>query len=153
MQTRNKGDSVNKKKTTATNAIANFRYTHKRIVPSTQAGTRQSRSRVLQYPRIYSRAAGEILLRVDGFRALSAQFMTKICMFAYPKPQSWLIIATSVKCIVLELKCKSLGQNHFWGVKIFFGDISLPNFTQKLCVLWKTSVKGRKFGQNEFEFI
>ena len=41
--------------------------------------------------------------------------------------------------MLLELKCKFLGQNHFWGVQIFRWDIWLPSLTQKF--LWRTGAK------------
>ena len=73
--------------------------------------------------------------------------MTKIHMFAFPKPHSWLIITISVvKCTPLDLKCKFLGQYHFRGVWSFCWDIWLPDFTFWL-LSFETSVNRGEFGQ------
>ena len=73
--------------------------------------------------------------------------MTKIHMFAFPKPHSWTIITISVvKCTALVLKCKFLGQYHFRGVWSFCRDIWLPDFTFGL-LSFETSVNRREFGQ------
>ena len=73
--------------------------------------------------------------------------MTKIHMFAFPKPHSWTIITISVvKCIALVLKCKFLGQYHFRGVWSFCRDIWLPDFTFQL-LSFETRVNRREFGQ------
>ena len=78
--------------------------------------------------------------------------------------QNWHVCLTTAPFLVdnSTISCKmycSWVEMYVLGSKSFLGCITLllgywlPNFTHKILVLWKTSIKRCEFGQNEFWFF